>query len=255
MIYNNSNKNKTNFDNKLSINLDKQKIKKKDKIIYNFENVKITNLESLNNENTNVFNNNTNEELFLKSKKASFFYSEPNLLYYEKIIDASSVTQVIKGGKKMTYRIATVVGIPGLKIGVGIGKSEDKDIAYQKSILKAIKSSSNIYLTQSFSIPYSIKYKYGSSLVLLKPSKAGSGILAGTSVKTVLECAGYENISAKQLGSKNPINNAKATINCLNEIYKKINVEQNKSCNKRKFYTKLIVDLFDDNSTYTKTLI
>lgn len=133
----------------------------------------------------------------------------------EKVIQVKRVTKVVKGGKKLSFRALTIIGDDSGQVGVGIGKAADVINAVKKGVADAKKNIICIPLTKSASIPHTIIGKSGSAKVIMRPSAPGSGVIAGGSVRTVLELAGLKNILTKQLGSKSTLNNAKATINAL----------------------------------------
>lgn len=163
-----------------------------------------------------------------------------NIKYEEKILQIKRVTKVVKGGKKMTFRAIVIVGDGIQKVGVGIGRADDVNLAIDKAILNGKKTLVTVPLTFKNSIPYIIRASYGACNILLKPANPGSGIIAGGSVKTVLELGGIKNISAKQFGSNNILNNAKATILALITLNKKVDLYKKQYKSKHLFYTKIM---------------
>merc|ERR1712078_182433 len=101
------------------------------------------------------------------------------------------------------------------KVGVGVGKAVDVVSAIRKGERNGIKNLISVPLTRSSSIPHPTNGKFGAAKIILVPSASGSGVIAGSSIRTVLELAGIKNILSKQLGSNNLLNNAKATIKGL----------------------------------------
>jgi small subunit ribosomal protein S5 len=134
------------------------------------------------------------------------------LSYNEKIIQVKRVTKVVKGGKKMTFRAVVIIGDTKRKVGVGVGRAEDVNLAIDKAILNGKKNLITLPLTVNSSIPHVIGVKYGACSVMLRPAAEGTGVIAGGAMRTVLELGGVRNILGKQLGSDNILNNAKATI-------------------------------------------
>jgi small subunit ribosomal protein S5 len=128
------------------------------------------------------------------------------------------VTKVVKGGKKMSFRAILVVGDKKGKVGVGVGKASEIKIAIQKGLTDGKGNIIVIPLTNTNSIPHSIIGKFKASKLILRPSTSGSGVIAGSSMRTVLEMAGIENILSKRLGSGNLLNNARATIKGLSKL-------------------------------------
>ncbi len=135
--------------------------------------------------------------------------------FEEKILEIKRVTKIVKGGRNMRYRATVVVGDKTRRVGLGIGRAEDANLAIQKAIVNAKKNIICIALTKNSSIPDIICEKYSTSKIILIPAKKGTGIIAGGGLKAVLEMSGVNNIVAKQLGSRNILNNAKAIIKAL----------------------------------------
>jgi small subunit ribosomal protein S5 len=134
------------------------------------------------------------------------------------LIQVSRVTKVVKGGKKTSFRALVVVGDMHGHVGVGIGKGNDVQTAFQKGITDGNRKRIKVPITNRFSIPHIINGHFGAAHVILRPSAPGSGVIAGGATRTVLEAAGITNILAKQLGSNNLINNARATVKGLGQL-------------------------------------
>ena len=135
--------------------------------------------------------------------------------WLERVVAIERVTKVVKGGKKMSFRAIIVVGNEQGKVGVGVGKAGDVITAVKKGVTDGKKNVIQVPLTSSDSIPHAINGRSGAAKLVLRPSAPGSGVIAGGSVRTVLELAGVKNILSKQLGSNNLLNNARATIHGL----------------------------------------
>nr|YP_009392109.1 ribosomal protein S5 [Periphykon beckeri]ARW60457.1 ribosomal protein S5 [Periphykon beckeri] len=136
----------------------------------------------------------------------------------EKVVQVKRVTKVVKGGKKLSFRAIIIIGNENGHIGVGVGKASDVIGAVKKGVTDAKKHIIVIPLTKYFSIPHPINGTSGAAKIMLRPSATGSGVIAGGSTRTVLELAGIKNILAKQLGSSNTLNNARAVLNALNNL-------------------------------------
>ncbi len=135
--------------------------------------------------------------------------------YEQKIIDIRRVTRVVKGGRRFSFSVVVVIGNKKGSVGVGIGKATDTALAIEKAIRDAKKNMLKLKLTKTMSVPHESDSKYCSSVVVIRPAK-GRGIVAGSSVRTVLEMAGMSEVSGKVLTrSKNKLNNAKATLKAL----------------------------------------
>ena len=148
-------------------------------------------------------------------KKKNIKQKDTENIWEERVVQVKRVTKVVKGGKKLSFRAILVVGNEKGQIGVGIGKASDVINAVKKGVADAKKHLINVPLTQSYSVPHPSHGISGAAKVILKPSATGSGVIAGGSVRTVLELAGIKNILAKQLRSGNTLNNARATLNAL----------------------------------------
>ena len=136
----------------------------------------------------------------------------------EKVVQVKRVTKVVKGGKKLSFRAVLIIGNEKGQIGVGVGKASDVIGAVKKGVADAKKHVITIPLTKYFSIPHPIYGRSGAAKIMLRPSATGSGVIAGGATRTVLELAGIKNILAKQLGSKNSLNNARAVLNALKNL-------------------------------------
>lgn len=136
----------------------------------------------------------------------------------EKVVQVKRVTKVVKGGKKLSFRAILVIGNENGCIGVGVGKANDVIGAVKKGVADAKKHTITIPLTKYLSIPHPTTGIAGAAKIMLRPSATGSGVIAGGSSRTVLELAGIKNILAKQLGSNNSLNNARAVLNALNNL-------------------------------------
>jgi len=148
-------------------------------------------------------------------KKKNFKQKDQDANWEERVVQVKRVTKVVKGGKKLSFRAVIIVGNEKGQVGVGIGKATDVIGAVKKGVADAKKNIISIPLTKHNSIPHRINGISGAAKVLMRPSATGSGVIAGGSVRTVLELAGVQNILTKQLGSNNILNNARATIDGL----------------------------------------
>lgn len=132
----------------------------------------------------------------------------------EKVVQIRRVTKVVKGGKKMGFRAVVVVGDMINKVGLGIGKAAEVAAAIRKGVEAAKKN--QVVVTQvSGTLPHDIVGNYSASQVVLRAAPPGTGVIAGGSVRTILELAGYKNVVAKSIGSNNAINVARATLVAL----------------------------------------
>jgi len=136
----------------------------------------------------------------------------------QKIISIRRVTRVVTGGRRFSFSVGVVIGDRKGRVGVGLGKAGDTPVAIEKAIRDAKKNMIKVRMTKNGSIPHEVEAKYSSSRVVIMRA-LGKGILAGSSVRTVLEFAGAKEVSAKIFSrSKNKINNAKAAVKALQRL-------------------------------------
>jgi small subunit ribosomal protein S5 len=135
--------------------------------------------------------------------------------WQERVVQIRRVTKVVKGGKKLSFRAIVVVGNEKGQVGVGVGKASDVIGAVKKGVADGKKHLVDVPLTRSASIPHPSSGMGGGSKVFMRPAAPGTGVIAGGAVRTVLELAGVRNVLAKQLGSNNPLNNARAAAEAL----------------------------------------
>jgi len=140
--------------------------------------------------------------------------------FAQKLIGIRRVARVMAGGRRFNFSVALVLGDKKGRVGVGLGKASDTALAIEKATRAAKRNMLTLNLTQNRSIPHNIKAKYCASRVEIRPSP-GRGLVAGSSVRTVLELGGVSDVTAKILSrSHNPINNARAAIEALRYVSK-----------------------------------
>jgi small subunit ribosomal protein S5 len=137
----------------------------------------------------------------------------------EKTVNIRRVSKVVKGGRRLSFSALVAVGDGNGKVGVGLGKASTIPDAVRKASTTAQKEMVKVELRNT-SIPHVVKAKYGAAMVLMKPAPVGTGIIAGPSIRAVLEMSGIKDIVTKSLGSQNPINVARATIQALGQLQK-----------------------------------
>lgn len=140
------------------------------------------------------------------------------LKWVYKVVKIRRITKVVKGGKKLRFGALVIVGNKRGKVGVGVGKANDVLEAVKKATNNGKRNLIRVPVTKNFSIPHSVLGEYGASNVLIKPAGSGTGVIAGGSVRILLETVGIKNILAKQLGSNNLLNNARATLYALAQL-------------------------------------
>ena len=135
----------------------------------------------------------------------------------DKLVYINRVTKVVKGGKRLSFSALVVAGDGNGHVGVGMGKANTVPEAISKAGASAKKGLIKVPLVRT-TIPHEIRVKFGAANVLLKPAAPGTGIIAGGSIRAVVEAAGIKDILTKSLGSSNRINTAKATMLALSQL-------------------------------------
>ena len=139
------------------------------------------------------------------------------LILTDKLIHINRVAKVMKGGKRLRFSALVVTGDGNGIVGIGLGKANEVPLAINKASAVAKKNLIKVQLART-TIPYEVRVKFGAAQVLLKPASPGTGIIAGGSVRAVLEAVGIKDILTKSLGSANRINVAKATMLALSQL-------------------------------------
>ncbi len=152
-----------------------------------------------------------------KKQKIETTEEKPQSEWTERVVQIRRVTKVVKGGKKLSFRAVVIVGNKKGQVGVGCAKASEVIIAIQKAIADGRKNLVTVPIFKT-TIPHPITGRSGAGSVMLRPASQGTGIIAGGSVRLVLELAGIENILSKSLGSKSPLNAAYATLEALKSL-------------------------------------
>ena len=135
----------------------------------------------------------------------------------EKVVAINRVAKVVKGGRNFRFSAVVVVGDENGHVGVGNGKAAEVPDAIKKAIQEAKKNLVEVPIVDT-TVPHEFVGKFGSAKVMLKPAAVGTGVIAGGSVRPVLELAGYKNIRTKVIGTNNPRNVVYATIEGLRSM-------------------------------------
>ena len=142
---------------------------------------------------------------------------KPNDGFESKLVAVNRITKVVKGGRNMRFSALVVVGDKQGSVGVGTGKAAEVPEAIKKAEGVARRNLVKIALADG-TIPHEIIGKFGTSKVLMRPAPDGTGVIAGGSVRAVVELTGIKNITTKTYGSRNPINTVKATFEGLKSL-------------------------------------
>lgn len=156
-------------------------------------------------------NNNKDRRIGLKSEQ------ERDREFEEEVVEIARIARTVKGGRRIRFRAVVVIGNRKGKIGIGVDKANEVLTAVNKAKAKARKSLIEISIVND-SIPFSLDYKYRGAKIRLLPASQGTGVIAGGSVRVVVELAGIKNLLSKIMGSANKLNNVRATYFGLQKI-------------------------------------
>ena len=135
----------------------------------------------------------------------------------EKMIAINRVTKVVKGGRIMSFAALTVVGDGDGRIGMGKGKSKEVPVAVQKGMEEARRNMVKVTLKNG-TLQHTVTGKHGASKVIMNPAKEGTGVIAGGAMRAIFDVMGVTNVVAKSIGSSNPYNMVRATLNALSKM-------------------------------------
>lgn len=188
-----------------------EEIKKEEKAVVVAKEEKSTELEKLD------MQTNVSEKDGAKFSQRTKAGEEEEQEFIENVVRIARVAKVVKGGRRFSFSAISVVGDGKGRVGIGLGKANEVPQAIQKSFENARRDMIDVPIHND-TVPHKITAKYGAGKVLLKPASAGTGVIAGGTVRAVIEAAGYKNILTKSLGTNNPINLLRATMVALGNL-------------------------------------
>jgi len=151
---------------------------------------------------------------------------KPPQEFEEKVIRISRVSKKTKGGNNVSFTALVVVGDRKGRVGVALGKAKDVSSAIKKGVRRGKKTLINVPLVDNRTLPHSCQIKYGAAKLILKPAPSGTGVIAGGSIRAVLELAGVRDVVAKSLGTSNKMSNVTATFDALNTMTKTMMIKE-----------------------------
>ncbi|NLL55823.1 MAG: 30S ribosomal protein S5 [Clostridiales bacterium] len=151
------------------------------------------------------------------ARNERFSHREPKDNLIKRTVSINRVTKVVKGGRNIRFAALVVVGDGANRVGCGLGKAKEVPEAIEKATKIAQKNMISFSM-KGLTIPHAVEGVYGRGKVIMMPAPEGTGIIAGGAVRAVLEATGLKNVRTKNIGTNNPINSVKATIEGLSQL-------------------------------------
>lgn len=142
---------------------------------------------------------------------------KPKSEFQERVVQLDRVTRTVKGGRRMRFRASVVIGNMKGKVGFGVGKGNEVQLAIQKAVADAKRSLINVPIKEE-TIAHPVNARYKGARILLMPAAPGTGIIAGGAVRTIIDVSGIKNILSKSHGSSNKLTTSRATIQALSSF-------------------------------------
>lgn len=162
--------------------------------------------------------NKTDKKDFKKASNKKNFKKAPVKTLDEVVLDTKAVVKVTKGGRQRRFQAVVLVGDKKGLVGLGTGKANEVSEAVKKARQEATKNVVKVAIVDGRTIPHEVTRTEGATTVIIKPAVAGTGLIAGGAVRSVLDMAGIKDITAKSLGSRKKINLARVTIDALTSV-------------------------------------
>ena len=138
--------------------------------------------------------------------------------FEEEVLQIDRVTRVVKGGRRLRFRATVAIGDKKGRVGIGIGKASEVVSSIKKAVTRAKKDLIKVPITSGDTIPHEVKIKYKASRLIIIPASPGTGVIAGGSLRKILNLAGIKNVLSKNIGSRNPLVTAQASIKALQAL-------------------------------------
>ncbi len=138
--------------------------------------------------------------------------------FEEEVLQIDRVTRVVKGGRRLRFRATVAIGDKKGRVGVGVGKASEVVTGIQKAVSRAKANLIKVPITKGDTIPHAVKVKYKAAEMIILPASPGTGVIAGGSLRKVLHLAGVKNVLSKNIGSRNTLVTAQASIKALQQL-------------------------------------